>query len=233
MKISRIVICNFRSLRNAEFSPSAFNIFVGRNNHGKSNIFEALEWFYSGKGDLDEIRFAGASRDDEIIVEVEFIGAQEGIGHISNAENQLKLKNVLGDLDVLRVRRSSSDPKNRYIYSAKDDRWQRQPTGADSAFNNCIPRFEFVLTDKNLKDVSAFKTTTPIGQMLSSVVSEALEKDPRYIEFTDKFEELFESADSSVRQLLQATSDRVRTHLALQFPDCKSVEFKVESGAPV
>lgn len=228
VKISKIVIRNFRSLKDAEFSPGAFNILVGRNNHGKSNIFEAIEWFYSGKGDLGEIRYAGAPGDSEIVVEVEFIGAQEGIGHISNAENQLKLKNVLGDLDVLRVRRSSGDPRNRYIYSAKEDRWQRQPTGVDSAFNNCIPRFEFVLTDKNLKEVSAFKTTTPIGQMLSSVVSEALEKDPRYIEFKDKFEELFESADSSVRQLLQTTSDRVRTHLALQFPDCKSVEFKVE-----
>lgn len=228
MKISKLTIQNFRSLKEVEFSPGGFNILVGRNNHGKSNIFEAIEWFYSGKGDPNEIRFAGAALDDETVVEVEFSGAQLGISRISNAENQQKLKNVIGDLDVLRVRRTSKDLKSRYVFNVKDDKWQKQPTGADSAFNNCIPRFEFVLTDKSLKEVSAFKTTTPIGQMLSSVVSEALEKDPRYIEFKEKFEELFQSPDSSVRRLLQQTSERVRAHLALQFPDCTSLEFKVE-----
>jgi len=64
--------------------------------------------------------------------------------------------------------------------------------------------------------------------MLSSVVSEALDKDPRYLEFKEKFEQLFQSPDSSVRKLLQETSDRVRAHLALQFPDCTSLEFEVE-----
>lgn len=228
MKIARLSIKNFRSLRDVDFRPSGFNVLVGRNNHGKSNIFDALEWFYSGKGDITEICFAGAEEGAEVSVEVEFTLAQSGIAQITNADNQQKLKNLLGESDSMRVRRSSADAKNRYIYNAKDEKWQKQPTGADSAFNNCIPRFEFVLTDKSLKEVSAFKTSTPIGQMLSSVVSEALEKDQRYIDFKEKFEELFESPESSVRKLLQETSERVRVHLALQFPDCKSLEFRVE-----
>ncbi|CAN7767517.1 ATP-binding protein [Variovorax sp. LjRoot175] len=56
----------------------------------------------------------------------------------------------------------------------------------------------------------------------------ALEKDQRYLDFKQKFAELFESPESGVRKLLQETSDRVRTHLALQFPDCTALEFKVE-----
>ena len=231
MKISKLVVQNFRSLKSIEFEPTAFNILVGRNNHGKSNIFEAVEWFYSGKGEMTDIKCAGATAEEDVVVEVEFSGVQASIEHISNAENQQKLKNIIGGLDVLRVRRTSKDAKNRYIFNVKEDKWQKQPTGADSAFNNCVPRFEFVLTDKSLKEVSAFKATTPIGQMLSSVVSEALEKDERYLEFKAKFEELFQSPDSSVRKLLQETSERVRAHLMLQFPDCTSVEFKVEIPA--
>lgn len=231
MKISKVAIKNFRSLKDVEFHPGAFNVLVGRNNHGKSNVFEAIEWFYSGKGSLEEIKFSEAETGESVVVEIEFCDAQAGLANISHADNQQKLKNIIGDLDTLRVRRSSEDTKNRYVFNAADGKWQKQPTGADAAFNNCIPRFEFVLTDKNLKEVSAFKSNTPIGQMLSSVVSEALEKDARYIEFKKKFEELFESPDSSVRQLLQETSDRVRAHLALQFPDCKSLEFKVEIPA--
>lgn len=231
MKISRLVVKNFRSIRSINFEPAAFNILVGRNNHGKSNIFEAIEWFYSGKGEIAEVRCAGADAEEDVFVEVEFSGVQASIEQISNAENQQKIKNIIGDLDTLRVRRTSKDARNRYIFNAKEDKWQKQPTGADSAFNNCIPRFEFVLTDKSLKEVSAFKATTPIGQMLSSVVSEALERDAKYLEFKTKFEELFQSPDSSVRKLLQETSARVRAHLMLQFPDCTSVEFKVEIPA--
>lgn len=177
MKISKLAIKNFRSLRNVVLETKAFNILVGRNNHGKSNLLEAIEWFYSGKGDLQEIRHAGAVEGEEIVVEIVFSGVQAGIEQISNKDNQQKLRNIVGDEDVLAVRRTSGDDKARYLYNAKEEKWQKQPVGVDSAFNNCIPRFEFVLTDKSLKEVSAFKSTTPIGQMLSSVVSEALEQD--------------------------------------------------------
>lgn len=228
MKIANVEIRNFRSLELVRFEPGGFNVLVGRNNHGKSNILDAFEWFYSGKGDANELRCAAADEGAEIIVEIEFSGAQAGVAQVSNADNRQKLKNLLGDSDRLRVRRTSADAKNRYVFNIKEDKWQKQPTGADSAFNNCIPRFEFVLTDKNLKEVSAFKSSTPIGQMLSSVLSETLLKDQRYLEFKEKFQELFESPESSVRKLLQDTSDRVREHLALQFPDCKGLEFKVE-----
>lgn len=231
MKISRIAVKNFLSLKSIEFQPRAFNILVGRNNHGKSNIFAAVEWFYSGKGEINEIKMAGAAADEEVVVEIEFSDVQAGIAQISNVENQQKLRKVVDDSDSLRVRRTSKDAKSRYVFNVKADKWQKQPTGADSAFNNCIPRFEFVLTDKSLKDVAAFKATTPIGQMLSSVVSEALEKDEKYLDFKATFEELFQSPDSSVRKLLQETSERVRSHLTLQFPDCSSVEFKVEIPA--
>lgn len=228
MKISRLTIRNFRSLRDVAFEPSGFNVLVGRNNHGKSNLFDAVEWFYSGKGDVSELLHAGANEGEEIVVEIEFSGVQTGLEQISNKDNQQKLRNIVGEDDVLSVRRTSADAKARFVYNPKEGKWQKQPVGVDSAFNNCIPRFEFVLTDKNLKEVSAFKAATPIGQMLSSVVSVALEQDPRYIEFKQKFEELFESPDSNVRMLLQQTSDRVASHLKMQFPDCASVEFKVD-----
>ncbi len=228
MKVSKLTIQNFRSLRDVTFEPGGFNILIGRNNHGKSNVFEAVEWFYFGKGELSDLRHAGSLADSEVVVEIEFSGAQAGLEHISNKDNQQKLKNILGTDDVLRVRRTSADPKARYVYNSNETKWQKQPAGVDSAFNNCIPRFEFVLTDKNLKEVSAFKSSTPIGQMLSNVVSGALEQDPRYVDFKQKFEELFESPDSNVRKLLQQTSARVQEHLKLQFPDCTGVEFKVE-----
>ena len=230
MRISRIHVQNFRSIRDTEIQPTGFSLLVGKNNHGKTNIFEAINWFYTGKGDLPEIMFAGsdAIEDIEVVVEIEFSGIQAGVLNISNNDNRKKIKNVVGDHDLMRVRRTSADPKNRYIYHSNLGKWEKQPTGVDAAFNNCIPRFEFVLTSKNLKDVSAYKSTTPIGQMLGGVIADALELDPTYQEFLQKFDEVFKSPNSSVKKILQNTSSQVKEHLALQFPDCRSVDFRVD-----
>jgi len=233
MRISRIHIQNFRSVRDAEFQPTAFTLLVGRNNHGKTNVFEAISWFYSGKGEMQEIRFAGeeANGDGDVVVELEFAGVQEGLANISNDDNRQKIRNIVGDGDIMKVRRTSVDTKNRYIYHQDAGQWKKQPTGADAAFNNCIPRFEFVLTSKSLKDVSAYKSTTPIGQMLGGVIADALEQDPTYQEFLEKFDEVFQSPDSSVRRILQDSSEQVKQHLALQFPDCRAVDFRVDVPA--
>jgi hypothetical protein len=101
----------------------------------------------------------------------------------------------------------------------------------DSAFNNCIPRFEFIEATKNLKDVSGFSTKSPIGQMLSGVLNEILEKDPAYKAFRESFEELFQAETSAVRKTLSDLSDKVRGHLEHQFPDCTSLNFNIVEPA--
>ncbi len=55
MKLQQLRIQNFKSIVNLKLdNPSPFSVFVGPNAAGKSNIFEALEWFvaafFMGKG---------------------------------------------------------------------------------------------------------------------------------------------------------------------------------------
>ena len=70
MKISRITVNNFRSIEHAAIEPSAFNVLVGQNNHGKTNFFEAIEWFYNASGDLGQITFMRDTQRD-VSVEIE------------------------------------------------------------------------------------------------------------------------------------------------------------------
>lgn len=231
MRIENIHIRNFRSLQDVEFKPAAFNVMVGRNNHGKTNVFKALEWFYGGKGELSEMRCTNATPDAILEVEVEFSGVQEGLKQITNSDNQTKLKNILESSDTMRVKRSSDDVKNRQIWNPKAGKWQKQPTGTDSAFNNCIPRFEFVEATKNLKDVSGYSSKTPIGQMLGGVLTEILEKDESYRNFRKTFELLFQSDTSGIQTKLKELSGQVKQHLQQQFPDCSEVRFAVEEPA--
>jgi putative ATP-dependent endonuclease of OLD family len=226
MKISKISIKNYRSLRGVTIDAASFNVFVGQNNHGKTNLFEAIEWFYSGKGEMSEIRHVDAG-SDEVEVEIEFSGVKEGIERITHQDNQTKLRNVLGDADTMRVRRASSAPKDRLLLHPSAGQWKKQPTGTDSAFNNCIPRFEFVEATKNLKDVSAYKKNTPIEQMLGAVIAEIIAKDPAYDAFHKAFDAFFQAHDSGVRRTLNDLSEKVRGHLAMQFPDCAQISFKI------
>ncbi|MFM0480618.1 AAA family ATPase [Paraburkholderia strydomiana] len=227
MLISAISIANFRSLRNVQLATSSFNILVGQNNHGKTNVLEALAWFYTGRTEAGSLRHVDAG-EEEVMVELEFSDVQAGLAHISNEENRTKLIRIIGNSDTMRIRRTSADSKNRFLWNAESGSWVRQPTGADSAFNNCIPRFEFVEATKSLKEVLAYKNTTPIGQMLSGIVTEVLERDDAYREFREKFEALFGSPESGVRKMLNELSKRVQKHLEKQFPDCSEVTFQVE-----
>ena len=231
MRISKITVENYRSILRAEIDTSNFNVFVGQNNHGKTNFIEAVQWFYSVGGDLSVLKNSAAGADDQISVEIEFSDVQEGISQISNAENQKKLKNVLGDSDTMRVKRSSSKPKERHLYKPSEDKWKKQPCGTDPAFNNCIPRFEFVEATKNLKDVGNYKSTTPIGKMLGGVLAEILEAEEEYKNFRNQFEKLFASETSSIKQKLKEVSGQVCDHLQKQFPDCAEVEFMVQEPA--
>jgi AAA15 family ATPase/GTPase len=226
MKVSRITIKNYRSLRDVDIDSDSFNVFVGQNNHGKTNLFEAIEWFYSGRGEIMEIRHVDSGSAD-VEVEVEFSGVKDGIERITNEENKTKLRNILGEADTMRVKRHSTASKDRFIFNPTTEQWKKQPTGADSAFNNCIPRFEFVEATKNLKDVSAYKKNTPIEQMLGAVIAEIIAKDPAYEAFHQAFNAFFQAPDSGVRRTLNDLSAKVRGHLALQFPDCAQVSFNI------
>lgn len=51
IKISSVRIKNFRSIRNEVIQPKDFNIFVGLNDAGKSNVLKALNLFFNGETD--------------------------------------------------------------------------------------------------------------------------------------------------------------------------------------
>jgi predicted ATPase len=63
MKVQRLQINNYKSLVNVEVkNPQPFTVFVGPNASGKSNLFEAIEfWVSASKNYLDTARLFGGS----------------------------------------------------------------------------------------------------------------------------------------------------------------------------
>ena len=86
MKISKIRIQNYRSIESCEIILDDFNVFVGQNNHGKTNFFEAIDWFYKAKKSPDNIKFKQES-DREILVEIDYVDIQSGLDVMKNKKN--------------------------------------------------------------------------------------------------------------------------------------------------
>lgn len=227
MKINKITVTNFRSIKYAEITADKFNVFVGQNNHGKTNFFEAIDWFYGAKGDIDKIRFM-RDGNAEVCVEIEFSEIQDGIAKMKNEKNKTAIKNLLGENDTVRVKRISSDSKTRKIFDTNKSEWlAKNPTGFDSAFNDFLPKFEYVSTQINPMEMAKYGKNTPIANMLSGVLTAILEQNKDYAAFREKFDELFTAPESEVRVKLDELSGKVKVCLEKQFPDCNKVVFEV------
>ncbi len=231
MKISRIKIENFRSLKETEFAVTDFNICVGQNNCGKTNLFEAIEFFFNGlgrAGNVEELKFR-RNPQNEILVEIEFSGAQHGASQMQNTANKTKIENALNGADTVVFRRTSSMPTKRKMFVGGVE---VQPgTGFDVALNDFLPKFEYISTKQYYDSVAKYTKTTPIGIMLSGVLSAILQSNQQYQEFQSKFAELFEDDESQIKEEFDAIGNKVKIHLEKQFPDTTKVKFEV--SAPI
>lgn len=231
MRITKITIQNFRSIESAEIAPSEFNVLVGQNNHGKTNFFEAIEWFYNGSGDLSQIAYL---RDPqrEVSVEIEYSGIQSGIKAVKNEKTKESFRKFADSREVIRVIRRKVDGGKRSLWDEAKGEWSvKNFAGFDKAFNDCLPRLQYVATTTRLAEISKFGKKTPIGEMLSGVLTAIMETSPKYREFREKFDEMFGSDTSEVRGELNALGSKVKEHLEQQFPECAKVSFGVTEPA--
>jgi len=232
MRITKITIRNFRSIKEAELTPTSFNVFAGQNNHGKTNFFEAVEWFYNGGGDVGQIAFKRNPIENAVSVEIEYTGIQAGIEAVKNEGTKEKFRKFADGRDVIRVIRKGDDPSKRALWNEDKDEWTvKNFAGFDKAFNDCLPRLQYVATRTRLAEVSKWGKKTPIGEMLSGVLTAILETSKQYIDFKEKFHELFTGDASEVKAELDLLAGKVRIHLEQQFPECTKIEFGVT--APV
>lgn len=224
MKISKIIVDNYRSIKKVEVDLSKFSIFIGQNNHGKTNFFEAIEWFYNAKSS-DEEEYYQKDNTNKIKVEVTFDGVvNTDVEKLSTDANRTKIKTMLGDSTIFSVVKSSSDHKRKYFVNGED---KGNPQGLDTAINEFLPKLEYINTKIRLDDVSKYKDKNPIGIMLSGVLTAIIENSQDYIDFKNQFTKLFDNADSEVRKELDKLGGQVEIYLQKQFPDGTKVKFGV------
>lgn len=226
MKISNISIKNFRSIKDSSFDANDFNIYVGQNNCGKTNLFEAIEYFFNGLGrgsNINDLKYR-RSPTLEIEVKIEFSNAQQGLERMISETNKTKIRNALDGSDTVTVIRTSSDTKRKVYVNGTEI---NPGTGFDAALNDFLPKFEYINTKQYYDSVAKYNKTSPIGIMLSGVLNTILQQNVQYQEFQQKFKELFGNEDSDIRIEFDRIGHKVQVHLEKQFPDSVSVNFEV------
>jgi putative ATP-dependent endonuclease of OLD family len=86
MKIARISIENFRSIRSAEIYPTDVCALVGENNAGKTNILRALDFLlgetWPSRRSLDVSDYYHGDTESSIYIEVEFEDNPDDISRV-------------------------------------------------------------------------------------------------------------------------------------------------------
>jgi predicted ATPase len=224
MRISKIIVENYRSIKKVVVELNKFSIFIGQNNHGKTNFFEALEWFYNAKSSEVEEHFR---KDPASIISVEvFFDDVEvtDITRLTTEANKTKISSMLNGATSFSVLKTSGTHKRVYSVGGID---KGNPQGLDTAINEFLPKLEYVNTRIRLDDVSKYKDKNPIGIMLSGVLTAIIENSQDYKDFKTQFNKLFGDAGSDVRKELDKLGDKVEVYLQKQFPDGTRVKFGV------
>lgn len=224
MKISQISVKNFRSIKNVEIMLDDFSVFVGQNNHGKTNFFEAIEWFYNAKSSQEDLFFEKAT-SSAIEVKLEYVEvSNDDIEKLTTEASKTKIRNLLEEQTSFAVKKDSRTHKRSYFVNGED---KGNPSGLDTAINEFLPKLEYVTTKIRLEDVSQYKDKNPIGQMLSGVLTEIIAESEEYQAFRTQFQKLFEDDDSEVRVKLNELGTEVGVYLQKQFPENVEVRFTV------
>lgn len=74
MKIQKLKVSNWRSIKEIEVKAQDLMVIIGQNNHGKSNLISALLFFF-GEIKVQDLDFNSGAR--ELFVEIEFSGLDD------------------------------------------------------------------------------------------------------------------------------------------------------------
>lgn len=172
--ISKIIIENFKSIRNQEFELSDFTPLVGYNNAGKSNILEAIKWVLR-KTSLSASYFNNTNQPITMVAKID--GITNDILENIDQSHRTRIEPFLEN-ETLTIKRIQDTPGQtvaqiRLLVLDPNDgtTWQNNPTGIDNAIKDLFPEPIHIGAMENSEDdISKSSTTSTIGKLLAEII---------------------------------------------------------------
>jgi len=192
VRLNRVSVHNFRSIKDATFSLCNYSILVGANNAGKTSLLTALRIFYEDGIKFDEKNdFPKFQVDDqESWIEIEYLLADSEFATLKeeykSLGNKLKVRKYLASLDEDRVKAGQSNifgyengvlSKNLF-YGARNI--------SQAKLGSVIYIPETAQTDETLK----LSGPSPLREMINFVVRKVVEKSESFQNLNDAFQKL-------------------------------------------
>lgn len=216
MKLKKIAIHNFRSIKEQEIELGDYSLLIGENNAGKSNVFRALRVFYELEKYNENMDFPKFTTDDEESwIELLFM---------TTDEEQESLKDEYKDpSNVLRVRkylksaipgRMKPSQSNIYAYengSLSNNLFYGARNISQSKLGNIIYVPEVSTVDDSLRTSGP----SPLRNILNFVVKKLVEKSSSYTKLNSSFEDFnrefkVESRDGySIREIEESINNEM------------------------
>lgn len=242
MKISRVLINNFKSFKSERIDFSNLMAFIGENNAGKSNVLKALDLFFKDTKKLDKEYFNNS--DEKIVIQVWFRDLN------ADAKETFK-KYLLDDNETVILRKEYSFEEEDMTFSgvilgenlvdAKDKKdaveildkediapftsadkfyyWKPKPFGWSAIATGYLPDFLYVPAVKDAKDETKVSDTSRFGKIINSMLGSVLQN-VDLVQINEQFTKLLmgENAnqDGRIAQLKEfetALSEKLSSHM--------------------
>lgn len=232
MKITRIRVENYRSIKECDFEPSMLCALIGGNNTGKSNILRAVDLLlgerWPGVNSFDERDHYQYDVDNDINISVWFDETKEVRGDIGDPQPVNGIRFTLTHYKVNRGNHQKGDPRSVFVCidnSGNTVQVLRQPRGAKkpypqdanvtSEIRDSIPAV-FIDVDRSSSFHLSGSPRSILGRLLGRVSKELKSDQERFDEFREKFEVAREVLRTPAFEKLEAAViENLRAHTGL------------------
>jgi predicted ATP-dependent endonuclease of OLD family len=190
MKIESVTIHNFRSIKDARFNCFDYNVVVGANNAGKSNILTALRIFYEDEKYNEKTDFPKFDTDDdESWIEIEYFLTEDEFHNIKdeykNEDRILKVRKYLRSKNKNRVKQNQSNIYGYEQGKLSENLFYGAKNISESKLGSVIYIPEITTTDEALR----LSGPSPLRNILSFVMNKVIETSESYEKLSQAFED--------------------------------------------
>ncbi|MBI1937947.1 MAG: AAA family ATPase [Ignavibacteriales bacterium] len=140
MVIKNVHIKNWRSIREIELDYEKVMIFIGQNNHGKSNLLSALLFFF-GEIKYDELDFN--QKSDELFVEVTFSNLDDfdknQFKKYLTSENEIRVRKTANKSGQFSYNGYIQNPNEDWLKEENVSNYLKRETASQLPLYNLIP----------------------------------------------------------------------------------------------
>ena len=203
---------------------SGLNIFVGKNNSGKSTLFEAIDFLRNSipsTVNISDIK-NNKNSNEEIEVEITFSdGITEIIDNFSQDNKKDTFKKYVykeNEIEQIKIIRSSSNLKEVKFWDNSKLEFKNE-TGIDAPMKKLF-ELNFVWADTNPNDAVKFGATTICGNLLREIV-EDFEETEEYKGFKKNFHNTFNDEKTGLKAKLKEIEEKTQKIFLEQFGEAK------------